>query len=110
MADFDIHPGQRRHLNLAYKNAAGGPGSTEAPPTWDLSDELGAKVDVDPDGLHGTIAHNGTVVDLTVTNVADGDLGPGINRIVETNVFHMLAPLGATVVDSTVSDEEAIPA
>lgn len=108
--EYDIHPGQFRHRSLKYRNAAGGPGQTQDPPTWDLSDELTAKVDVDPDGLHGTIAYNGTVGDLSITSVADGDLGPGVNRIVQTDVFHMLAPLGATVVESEVSDEEPLPA
>ena len=110
MAEFNIHPGQRRHRTLEYKNAAGGPGKTQDPPTWDLSDELTAQVDVDPDGLHGTIAYNGTVGDLTITSVADGDLGPEVNRIVLTDVFHMLAPLGAAGGESNVSEEEPIPA
>ena len=113
MAEFDIHPGTRRHRTLRYTKADGSPGVVETPPTWDLSEPDLAAVDVDPDKMHGVISHNGAIGDLTVSSRADGDLGEGENQtnlIVITDVFHMLAPLGAAGGESAVGAEEPIPA
>jgi hypothetical protein len=110
MAEFDIHPGTRRHRILKYTKADGSPGVVETPPTWDLSEPDLATVDVDPDAMHGVISHNGAIGDLTVSSRADGDLGAGENLIIITDIFHMLAPLGAAGGESTVGAEEPIPA
>lgn len=107
--EFDIHPGNRRHRTLNYQKADGSAGVVQDPPTWDLNDMLLAQVDVDPDNMSGVINHNGAVGDLVITSVADGDIGLGENRIVITDIFHMLAPLGATGGSSSVGDEEPIP-
>lgn len=107
--DFDIHPGNRRHRTLGFTKADGSPGEVEGPPLWDSNDATLAIMDVDTDGMHGTIAHNGSVGDFTVTSRADGDLGIGVNPIVIADIFHMLAPLGATGGSSSVGAEEPIP-
>lgn len=109
MAEYDIHPGNRRTRSLNYTKADGSQGEVQDPPSWDLNDTLLAAVNVNPDSLSGTIDHNGSVGDLVVTSVADGDIGLGEHRIVITDIFHMLAPLGATGGGSTVGDEEPIP-
>lgn len=109
MAAFDIRPGMRRHRTLNYTKADSSPGVVQDPPTWDLNDSLLAKVEIDPDNMHGTISHNGSVGDLVVTSVADGDIGLGEHRIVIADVFHMLPPLGAIGGSSSVGDEERIP-
>lgn len=107
--DFDIHPGNRRHRNLSYENAAGQPGVVEGPPAWSLSDDTLADMAVDAHGMHGTIAHNGSIGDVVVMSEADGDIGLGVNRIVISDTFHMLPPFGATGGSSSVSAEEPIP-
>jgi hypothetical protein len=109
MAEFDIRPGNRRHRTLAFKNAKGETGAVEGVPAWVSSDETLADMVVDADGMHGIIGHNDSVGDVIVTSEADGDLGLGVNRIVITDTFHMLAPLGSTGGESVVSEEEAIP-
>ena len=73
------------------------------PPTWDFS-AVGevdaaslASVNVDPDQLHGVIGHNGSIGDLTITSVADGDVGSRGHPIVITDMFHMRGPRDAEV-------------
>jgi hypothetical protein len=109
MAEFEIRPGNRRHRTLAFKNAKGEAGQVQDPPVWTLSDETLADMAVDADGMHGTIGHNGSQGDVVCSSEADGDVGLGVNRIVVSDIFHMLPPLGATGGESTVSEEEPIP-
>lgn len=109
MAEFDIRPGNRRHRTLSFTNAKGEPGQVQDPPAWTLSDETLADMQVDGDGMHATIAHNGSQGDVVCSSEADGDVGLGVNRIVVSDTFHMLAPLGATGGEAVVSEEEAIP-
>lgn len=110
MADFDISPGMQRSRTLEYSNAKGEPGTVEAPPTWTLSEDALANMAVDPDGMRGTIAHNGSIGDVVVTSEADGDIGLGVNLIVVSDTFHMKAPFGAVGGRSSVGAEEPIPA
>ena len=117
MADYEIFPGNQRHRRLNYKQLSGAPGKTQDPPTWDLSAPEGvdavslALVNVDPDARHGIIGHNGAIGDLTITSVADGDVGLGVHTIVITDTFHMRPPReNSDSGESEVSDEEPIPA
>ena len=109
MAEFEIRPGNRRHRSLDFTKKDGSAGKVQDPPVWALSNETLAKMDVDPDGMSGFIAHNGSVGDVVCTSEADGDLGEGVNRIVITDTFHMMQPLGASGGTSTVDEEEPIP-
>lgn len=109
MAEFDIRPGNRRHRTLSYTKKGGEAGAVQNPPEWDMSDPALATVDVDPDGMHGTVAHNGGIGDLTINSRADGDVGIGEHLIVITDVFHMLPPLDSDGGTSEVGPEEAIP-
>ena len=109
MAEYDIHPGNRRHRTLGYTKADGSAGVVQDPPSWDINDAQLAQLDIDPDNMHGIISHNGAVGDFVINSVADGDIGLGEHRIVIADTFHMLAPLGATGGGSTVGDEEPIP-
>jgi hypothetical protein len=115
MAEYDIFPGNQRHRKLNYTRKDGSPGRVESPPTWELSgggDELPAEelatVTIDVDQMHGVIAHNGAVGDLTITSRADGDIGIGVHPIVITDTFHMKPPRDADGGTSEVSEEEPI--
>lgn len=110
MAEYDIRPGNRRHRTLGYTKKDGSAGVVQDPPEWIRSDEALAQVDVDPDGMHGTIAHNGAVGDLTIDSRADGDIGLGEHLIVISDTFHMLPPRDAEGGTSEVGEEEPIPA
>lgn len=116
MAEFNIQPGNQRRRKLNYTQKGGAPGKVQNPPTWDLTTtgevdpEALASVSIDPDGMQGSIGHNGSVGDLTITSSADGDIGLGEHLIVITDVFHLLPPRDAEGGTSDVSEEEAIPA
>lgn len=103
---FDIHPGNKRVLTPSYQKADGTPGAVEGFPEWSLSDPTLATMVVNPDGMGGEMQHNGAVGEVTLTVRADGDLGiPGVFPIVLSEVFTMLAPLGATGGTLGVGDE-----
>jgi hypothetical protein len=117
MAEFEIFPGNQRHRRLNYTKKDGSPGRVQGPPTWELSGggegvdaEALATVTIDPDQMHATIGHNGSVGDLTIVSQADGDIGIGKHPIVITDIFHMRPPRDADGGNSEVSDEEPIPA
>ena len=105
---FDIGPGNMRPFTVTFSKADGTPGSVEGVPTWELSDiTLGALV-VNPDGMGGSVQHNGAVGEVTLTGRADGDLGEGVFPIVLSEVFTMKAPLGAVGGALGVGDEVPI--
>lgn len=117
MAEYEIYPGNQRHRRLNYTKKDGSPGRVQDPPTWEFSgggEELPAEdlatVTVDGDKMHGVVAHNGAIGDLTITSRADGDVGIGVHPIVITDIFHMKGPRDADGGTSDVSDEEAIAA
>jgi hypothetical protein len=115
MAEYDIFPGNQRHRRLNYTKKDGSPGRVQDPPTWELSGggegveaEALATVTIDSDQMHGVIAHNGAVGDLTITSRADGDIGLGEHPIVIVDMFHMKPPRDADGGTSEVSEEEPI--
>lgn len=102
---FDIHPATKRPITPTYEKSDGSAGSVEGAPEWALSDPTLATLVVNPDGMGGEVQHNGAVGEVTLTVRADGDLGAGMFPIVLSEVFTMLAPLGATGGTLGVGDE-----
>lgn len=105
---FDIHPLMQRALSVAYTKADGSPGQVEAAPVWLLSDPEMATLAAAPDGMSAMMQHNGAVGQVTLTVSADGDLGAGVHPIVLSEIFTMLAPLGAVGGALGVADEQPI--
>lgn len=105
---FDIHPGNMRSVTPTYQKGDGSPGLVEGVPDWSISDATLATMVKNADGLGGSVQHNGAVGEVTLTVRADGDLGTGVFPIVLSEVFTMLAPLGATGGTLGVGDEVPI--
>ncbi|MFH0351033.1 MAG: hypothetical protein ACHBMF_03740 [Chromatiales bacterium] len=100
----DIKPAYKRTITAAYTKADSTPGQVEGVPVWTLSDPLLGTLTPAVDGMSATIAHKAPG-SATVEVTADGDLGAGVHPIVLSEVFTMLAPLGAEAGTLSVGEE-----
>ncbi|MGH8570013.1 MAG: hypothetical protein ACREXU_18905 [Gammaproteobacteria bacterium] len=105
---FDLHPGNQRAMSVSFTKADGSLGQVETAPAWSLSDPALATLAAAPDGMSATIAHNGAVGEVTLTVRADGDLGAGVHPIVLSEIFTLMAPLGAVGGAMSVGEEQPI--
>jgi hypothetical protein len=101
----DIHQGFKRIITNTYTKADGTPGVVEGVPIWSVSAPEIALVVPSIDGMSAEVTWAGTGDNVEVKSIADGDLGTGVFPIVISNLINFIAPLGATVGASTISDE-----
>ena len=89
-------------LTVAYKNASGGVGRTDGPPTWSASPDGMVTLSPAADGLSCVVVtlpvDPGVPVNSCIVTVdADGDLGEGTVDIVNTALLDIFDPAAGAV-------------
>jgi hypothetical protein len=105
---FVINNGFKRTITITgYFKADGTPGQIQGVPVWTVSDPAAANLVVSPDSMSADIFYVSPAVGVTVTSVANGDLGAGVSNVTIVDTFDMveLPPVSGT---STVSDQIAV--
>lgn len=107
-----IHPRKGRVVQVMLKNEAGMEGMVEGALLFTMVPEGMATLDVADDQKSYTIWHSGPVGVVKVQIAGDGDLLPGEDHqfaLFKEDEFEMLAPLGASAIDTVVGDEIDAP-
>jgi hypothetical protein len=99
-----VHQGFMVTITNVYTAADGSPGVLDGIPVWSASIPAIATLTPSADGLSCGVAWNGTGL-VTISSLADGDLGTGIFAISDSFDLEMVAPLGATAVVGSISAE-----
>lgn len=110
----DINEGFGRDITLTYTKG-GQPGQIHGAPVLEVIPAgMGSLAETTPfDPVTGILVvefeHNGSAMDgVTVSVLADVDLGDGVKHLGWTGEFNMKGPLGADVVTAAVGAERPI--
>ena len=111
---FVINNGFKRTITITgYFKADGTPGQIQGVPVWSVSDPAAATLVVSPDSMSADVFYVAPALGVTVTSVANGDLGTGVTNVTITDTFDMVElPVVSTVSavsgTSLVSDQIAV--